>query len=114
MRSATIPTSNVTIRIFGLMNLPFSISRVRPTFRALFYDYRKNVEAYQKWQAWMREKQPRLLVIWRKHDLSFDLSEPEAYRRDVPNAEVHVLDAGHFALDTAAEEIAQLVRRFME
>jgi pimeloyl-ACP methyl ester carboxylesterase len=45
--------------------------------------------------------------------LSFELSEPEAYRRDVPNAEVHVLDAGHFALDTAADQISQLVRDFM-
>ena len=80
----------------------------------LFYDYRTNVEAYPKWQAWMRKKQPRLLVIWGKHDLSFDLSEPEAYRRDVPNAHVHVLDAGHFALDTAADEIAELVRGFVD
>jgi pimeloyl-ACP methyl ester carboxylesterase len=79
----------------------------------LFYDYRTNVEAYPRWQAWMREKQPRLLVIWGKYDLSFDLSEPEAYRRDVPSAEVHVLEAGHFALDTAADEIAALVRRFV-
>src|SRR6202050_2504674 len=78
----------------------------------LFYDYRTNVEAYPKWQAWMREKQPRLLVIWGKYDLSFELSEPEAYRRDVPNAQVHVLDAGHFALDTAADQIAALVRDF--
>jgi pimeloyl-ACP methyl ester carboxylesterase len=61
----------------------------------------------------MREKQPRLLVIWGKHDPSFDLSEAEAYRRDVPTAEVHVLDAGHFALDTAADQIAGLVRGFM-
>jgi len=61
----------------------------------------------------MREKQPRLLVIWGKHDLSFDLSEPEAYRRDVPNAEVHILDAGHFALDTAADDIAGLVHTFV-
>jgi pimeloyl-ACP methyl ester carboxylesterase len=79
----------------------------------LFYDYRTNVDAYPKWQAWMRENQPRLLVIWGKHDPSFDLSEPEAYRRDVPNAQVHVLDAGHFALDTAADEIAALVRGFV-
>ena len=61
----------------------------------------------------MRENKPRLLVLWGKYDLSFDPSEPEAYRRDVPNAEVHVLDAGHFALDTAADEIAALVRAFM-
>jgi pimeloyl-ACP methyl ester carboxylesterase len=68
---------------------------------------------HPKWQAWMRERNPRLLVISGKYDLSFDPSEPEAYRRDVPNAEVHVLDAGHFALDTAADEIAALVRAFM-
>jgi alpha/beta hydrolase family protein len=79
----------------------------------LFYDYRTNVDAYPKWQAWMREKQPRLLVLWGKYDLSFELSEPEAYRGDVPKAEVHVLDAGHFALDTAADEIAALVRGFL-
>jgi pimeloyl-ACP methyl ester carboxylesterase len=79
----------------------------------LFYDYRTNVEAYPKWQASMRKRQPRLLVIWGKHDLSFEPSEPEAYRRDVPKAEVHVLDAGRFALDTAADEIADLVRGFV-
>jgi pimeloyl-ACP methyl ester carboxylesterase len=79
----------------------------------LFYDYRTNVEAYPRWQAWMRDRQPRLLVLWGKYDLSFDASEPHAYRRDVPNAEVHVLDAGHFALDTAADEIAGLVGGFL-
>jgi pimeloyl-ACP methyl ester carboxylesterase len=79
----------------------------------LFYDYRTNVEAYPKWQAWMRERQPRMLIIWGKHDLSFELTEPEAYRRDVPNAQVHVLDAGHFALDTAADQIAELVQEFL-
>jgi pimeloyl-ACP methyl ester carboxylesterase len=61
----------------------------------------------------MREKQPRLLVIWGKHDLSFDPGEPERYRIDVPGAQVHVLDAGHFAPDTAADEIAELVRAFV-
>ena len=80
----------------------------------LFYDYRTNVDSYPKWQAWLREKQPRLLVIWGKFDPSFALSEPEAYRRDVPNAQVHLLDAGHFALDTAADKIAALPRRFVE
>ena len=80
----------------------------------LFYDYRTNVEAYPTWQAWMRENQPRLLVLWGKYDLSFDLSEPEAYSRDVPEAEVHVLEAGHFALDTAADEIAEFIWGFMK
>lgn len=79
----------------------------------LFYDYRTNVEAYRTWQAWMRERQPHLMVIWGRYDLSFDLSEPEAYRRDVPNAHIHILDAGHFALDTAADQIATLIRSFI-
>jgi pimeloyl-ACP methyl ester carboxylesterase len=79
----------------------------------LFYDYRTNVDNYPKWQAWMRENQPRLLVLWGKYDPSFDISEPAAYPRDVPTAEVHVLDAGHFALDTRADEIAALIGEFM-
>jgi pimeloyl-ACP methyl ester carboxylesterase len=79
----------------------------------LFYDYRTNIDSYPKWQAWMQKTQPKLLVFWGKHDLSFDPGEPERYRKDVPNAEVHVLEAGHFALDTKADEIAELVRGFM-
>lgn len=80
----------------------------------LFYDYRTNVDAYPKWQAWMQKTQPRLLVLWGKHDLSFDLGEPERYHKDVPSAQVQVLDAGHFALDTKADEIAALVIQFMK
>ncbi len=80
----------------------------------MFYDYRTNVDAYPKWQAWMREKQPHLLVIWGKYELSFDPGEPERYRKDVPNAEVHLVDGGHFALDTAADDIAGFVRDFVD
>jgi pimeloyl-ACP methyl ester carboxylesterase len=79
----------------------------------LFYDYRTNVDAYPTWQAWLQKTQPKLLVVWGKHDLSFDLGEPERYRKDVSGAETHILDAGHFALDTKADEIAALVREFM-
>jgi pimeloyl-ACP methyl ester carboxylesterase len=81
----------------------------------LFYDYRTNVTAYLSWQAWMQKNQPRLLVLWGKHDLSFDGGEPERYRNDVPNAEVHIFpDAGHFALDTKADDVAALVATFVE
>src|SRR5271165_2232944 len=79
----------------------------------LFYDYRTNVPAYAVWQAWMKNHQPRLLVIWGRFDPSFDISEPEAYRSDVATAEVHVLEAGHFALDTRANEIAELIAGFV-
>ena len=69
--------------------------------------------AYPRWQTWLRAVQPRLLVLWGKHDPSFRISEPQAYRQDVPNAGVHILDAGHFALDTAADEIAARVSEFL-
>jgi pimeloyl-ACP methyl ester carboxylesterase len=58
-------------------------------------------------------KATRLLVIWGKYETSFDPSEPKSYRKDVSNAEVHIVDGGHFALDTAADEIAALVSAFM-
>ena len=61
----------------------------------------------------MRERQPKLLVIWGKYESSFDPSEPESYRKDVPDAEVHIVNGGHFALDTAADEIAALAKGFM-
>jgi pimeloyl-ACP methyl ester carboxylesterase len=80
----------------------------------LFYDYRTNLDAYPQWQAWMQKAQPKLLVLWGKHDLSFDPGEPERYRRDVPTAGIHVLNAGHFALDTKADSIAELVRQFAD
>ena len=61
----------------------------------------------------MRQKQPRLLVIWGKYESSFDPGEPERYRKDVPKAEIHIVDGGHFALDTAADEIAAFVQGFV-
>ena len=80
----------------------------------LFYDYRANVAAYPKWQAWLQQTQPKLLVLWGKHDPSFDIGEPERFRKDVPKAGVHVLDAGHFSLDTKANEIAGMLDEFMK
>lgn len=79
----------------------------------LFYDYRTNVDAYPFWQLWMQRNQPKLLVLWGKYDPSFDGEEPERFREDVPNAEIHILDAGHFAMDTKANEIAALIDSFM-
>ena len=80
----------------------------------LFYDYRTNVANYPKWQAWLKERQPPILVVWGKYDPSFEVAEAEAYRRDVPSAEIHILDAGHFALDDKPERVAGLVRAFLE
>ncbi|GAB0117840.1 alpha/beta fold hydrolase [Acidisoma sp. 7E03] len=81
---------------------------------ALLFDYRTNVAAYPRWQAWLRAHQPKMLVIWGLYDPSFIVPGAEGYKRDVPGAELHVIDAGHFGLDEKTEHIARLVRRFME
>lgn len=74
-------------RIRGQMNLRFLNRPGQAEIQSdLFYDYRTNVDAYPKWQGWLRAKQPRLLVVSGKYDLSFDLGEPERYRKGVPNA----------------------------
>jgi pimeloyl-ACP methyl ester carboxylesterase len=80
----------------------------------LFYDYRTNVASYTAWQDWLRQHQPPLLVLWGRYDPSFQVQEAEAYRRDVPDAEVHILDAGHFALDEQPDAIADLTRGFLD
>jgi len=80
----------------------------------LFYDYRSNVSAYPQWQAWLKMTQPRLLVLWGKYDPSFDIGQPERYKVDVPNANIHMIDAGHFALDSKPDEIAAIVWHFMQ
>ena len=72
------------------------------------------VASYPAWQDWLREHQPPLQVVWGRYDPSFQVEEAEAYRRDVPDAEVHVLDAGHFALDEQPDLIADLTRRFLQ
>jgi pimeloyl-ACP methyl ester carboxylesterase len=79
----------------------------------LFYDYRTNVAAYPEWQRFLRERQPPLLVVWGRYDPSFNTAGAPAYRDDVPDAEIHILDAGHFALDEATDEIAALSADFL-
>ena len=79
----------------------------------LFLDYRTNVASYPKWQDWLRKTRPPTLVAWGKYDPSFAVAGATAYRDDVPDAEVHILEAGHFALDEATDEIASLVRDFL-
>jgi len=79
----------------------------------LLYDYRTNIASYPAWQAWLREHHPRMLILWGRYDPSFIVAGAQAYRRDVPDAELHILNAGHFALDEKTEEVASLTRDFL-
>ncbi len=80
---------------------------------ALLYDNRTNVAAYQAWQAWLRAHRPPTLVVWGRNDPSFIAPGGEAFKRDLPDAGIHLLDAGHFALDEKNDEIAVLILDFL-
>jgi pimeloyl-ACP methyl ester carboxylesterase len=79
----------------------------------LFYDYRTNVASYPRWQACLRDRRPPTLVLWGKYDPSFTIAGARKYAEDVPDAEIHILEAGHFAMDEALDESAALIRRFL-
>ncbi len=78
----------------------------------LFLDYASNVALYPAFQAYFREHRPKLLAVWGKHDPFFLPPGAEAYRRDLADAEIHLLDTGHFALETHAAEIANAIADF--
>ncbi|TWB63506.1 alpha/beta fold hydrolase [Nitrospirillum viridazoti] len=77
----------------------------------LFLDYASNVALYPAFQAYFAKKRPPLLAVWGRNDPFFLPAGADAYRRDNPNAEVHLLDTGHFALETHVAEIAGHIRR---
>ena len=79
----------------------------------LALDYHTNVALYPRWQAWLREHQPPLLILWGRNDPFFIEEGAHAYRRDVPSGEVHMFDSGHFALEEYAPEMAPLIASFL-
>lgn len=80
----------------------------------LFQDYQTNLDAYPTWQAFLRTHQPPTLIVWGRNDPVFIPAGAKAYLRDLPHAELHLLDAGHFAVEERAVAIAQYVVGFME
>ncbi|TXK42239.1 alpha/beta fold hydrolase [Nonomuraea sp. C10] len=81
---------------------------------ALAFDYHTNVERYPAWQEWLRTHTPPTLITWGANDPFFPEPGARAYLRDLPGAELHVLDTGHFALEDRLPEIAPLVAGFLE
>ena len=80
----------------------------------LFYDYRKNVPLYAEWQAFLRKHRPDTLIFWGQNDILFTPEGGEAYLADLPGAELHRLDSGHFAIEDSLEVIARNIRRFYD
>lgn len=80
----------------------------------LFYDYQNNVKLYPKWQQYLREKQPPLLIVWGKNDAFFPESGAEAFKKDVKNIDYNIYNTGHFALEEDGDAIIQKIRSFMQ
>ena len=79
----------------------------------LYADYGSNVALYPKVQGFLRTRHPPLLIVWGRYDTFFTVAGAKAYLRDVPDAQLHLLDAGHFALETHCARIAVLIREFL-
>jgi pimeloyl-ACP methyl ester carboxylesterase len=79
----------------------------------LFYDYQNNVKLYPEFQVYFRKSQVPVLAAWGRNDTIFVPAGAEAFKKDLPNAEVHLLDAGHFAVETNTCEIAELILKFL-
>jgi pimeloyl-ACP methyl ester carboxylesterase len=80
----------------------------------LFYDYRTNVALYPKWQKFLKERQPETIIFWGQDDIFFTREGGEAYLADLPKAEMHRLDAGHFAVEDCLDYISENMHRFYE
>jgi pimeloyl-ACP methyl ester carboxylesterase len=81
---------------------------------ALLYDYRANLGQYARWHEYFRKHQPPMLIVWGKNDIIFPAEGARAYLRDLPRAELHLLDTGHFALEDKGDEIARLMLDFFD
>jgi pimeloyl-ACP methyl ester carboxylesterase len=79
----------------------------------LLYNYQSNVALYDRWHEYFRNRQPRMLILWGKNDPFFTVEGAKAYQRDLPNAELHLIDTGHFALEDSAGFIAASIRQFL-
>ena len=80
----------------------------------LFFDYSSNLALYPEWQSYFQNHQPPTLIVWGQNDPFFTVEGAKAYKRDLPNAELHLLDTGHFALEDESEAIANHIRRFLD
>ncbi len=79
----------------------------------LFYDYRKNLDEYPKWQKYLRKNQPPMLIVWGKNDAFFPESGAAAYKKDVQKIDYNIYDTGHFALEEHAHDIIPKIRSFL-
>jgi len=80
----------------------------------ILYNAKRNLDAYAHWQEYFRRQQPPMLVAWGKNDGIFTVAGAELFKRDIPSAEIHLLDTGHFALEEELDRIGSLMQEFLD
>jgi pimeloyl-ACP methyl ester carboxylesterase len=78
----------------------------------LLFDYQSNLALYDGWHEYFRDRQPRMLIVWGKNDPFFTVEGAQAYLRDIPKAELHLIDTGHFALEDSCDFIAKRINEY--
>jgi pimeloyl-ACP methyl ester carboxylesterase len=106
-------TTRVSPDGYGLDNYYLARSGAAEIQLDLFLDYASNVALYPAFQAYFRESRPPLLAVWGRNDPFFLPAGAEAFKRDIPDADVRFVDTGHFALETHVEEIAAAIGEFL-
>ncbi|HEY4380004.1 MAG TPA: alpha/beta hydrolase [Acidobacteriaceae bacterium] len=81
---------------------------------SILYNTKRNLDVYADWQEYLRKQQPPMLIAWGKNDGIFTVQGAELYKRELPNAELHLLDTGHFALEEEADQIGSLMNEFLD
>ena len=79
----------------------------------LFHNYTSNVALYDEWHQYFRDKQPRTLIVWGQNDPFFTVAGAKAFLKDLPKAELHLLDSGHFAIEDSGDFIAERIHEFL-
>jgi pimeloyl-ACP methyl ester carboxylesterase len=79
----------------------------------LLHNYQSNLALYDGWHEYFRSEQPRMLIVWGINDPFFTVEGAKAYQRDIPHAQLNLLDTGHFAVETHVDEIAAAIRAFL-
>ena len=108
--AARISPDNWNMDYFHTLQRP----RGRQLQLDLFYDYRNNVTLYPKWQEFLKQHQPKTLIFWGQGDIFFTPAGGEAYLKDLPDAEMHRLSAGHFAVEDCLDYVAEHIHTFYD
>jgi pimeloyl-ACP methyl ester carboxylesterase len=99
---------------YNMDHFLFERAGIKDIQKALFRDYENNFAKYPEWQAYLRKHHPPVLLVWGKNDKIFPGAGATAYKKDLPNAQIHLFEGGHFLLEEYGEQVADLIQRFLK